>query len=277
MLLIALKLWAWLATDSIALLSSLADSLLDALASLLTLAAVRFAMEPADREHRFGHGKLEAVAGLVQGMIITGSAAYVAFRAFERLVVPEPIESPAIGLAVMLTSLVVTGSLVAFQRYVVRRTQSLAIRADSVHYAADILTNLAVLIAIVLTVQFGWHIADPLLGLVVVVLILNSVRQIVAQSLDVLLDRELPTETRLRVLEIVRAHPRVRGVHDLRTRTSSIDDFIQLHLELDPSLTLTAAHEISTEVERAVRAELPRAEVIIHVDPFGQSAPRDRY
>lgn len=276
-LLIGLKLWAWLATGSIALLGSLADSLLDLFASLITLTAVRFAMEPPDREHRFGHGKLEAVAGLGQAFIIAGSAAYVAVRAVQRLIAPAEITEVGVGTAVMTASIVITISLVALQRYVVRHTESLAIRADSMHYQADVLANLAVLAAIGLNAWLGWYMADPLLGLLVVALILNSVRQILTQSMDVLLDRELPRETRMRILDIVRRHPGVRGVHDLRTRTSSIDHFIQLHLELDPSLTLAAAHEISDAVESAVLAEFPRAEVIIHVDPYGYSEPRDRF
>jgi len=275
--LILLKLWAWLATDSIALLSSLADSFLDLFASLVTLAAVRYAMEPPDREHRFGHGKLEAIAGLAQAMIISASAVYVSIRAVNRLIEPEEIAAPIVGTVVMIASIAITTGLVTLQRFVISRTSSLAIRADSLHYQADILTNLAVLAAIGVNVGLGWYIADPLLGLVVVAVILNSVRQILRQAMDVLLDRELPSETRARILAIAREHPAVRGAHDLRTRTSSIDVFIQLHLELDPALTLAAAHEVSDEVEAAVLAELPRAEVIIHVDPYGYAEPRDRF
>jgi ferrous-iron efflux pump FieF len=179
----------------------LADSILDLCASLITLIAVKFALEPADKEHRFGHGKLEALAGLAQALIIFGSAIYVGVEAAIRMLTPAPVTEPAIGVAVMGASLVITAALVLLQRYVVRRTGSIAIRADSIHYQADFMTNIAVIAAIGLSAGLGWHAADPLLGIAVVIFILISIRQIVQQSMDVLLDRELPTETRERILE----------------------------------------------------------------------------
>jgi ferrous-iron efflux pump FieF len=275
--LVVLKLLAWLATDSIAVLSSLADSLLDLLASTMTYVAVRFAFEPADREHRFGHGKLEAIAGLVQACVILASAAYVAVQAVTRLLAPEPISAPAAGTGVMLVSLVLTIALVLYQRFVVRRTGSIAIGADQLHYLGDILTNFAVLVAIALSSGLGWHRADPVLGLFVVVVILASVRAIVLRALDVLLDRELPSSRREEILEIARAHEQVLGVHDLRTRTSGTQEFIQFHLELKPQLALSRAHDITHEVEAAVRLRFPRAEVIIHPEPYGIDDPRDSF
>lgn len=275
--LIGLKLWAWFATGSVAMLSSLADSLLDLLASGITLFAVKVAVSPADREHRFGHGKSEGIAGLVQAVIITGSAAYVCFRAIERLLAPSSVESPGVGIGVMLISLALTISLVAFQRFVVQRTGSLAIAADAVHYRSDILTNIAVLAAIYLSSTWGLHIFDPLLGLLVVALILWSVAIIVREALDVLLDRELPDEDRLRISEIVRAHPEVFGLHDMRTRSAGATKFVQFHLELDPKLRLSDAHVICDSVEREVRQIYPAAEVLIHADPYGLAEKRDPF
>jgi ferrous-iron efflux pump FieF len=275
--LVGLKSWAWLATDSVALLSSLADSLLDLLASLVTFFALRLALEPADREHRFGHGKAEAVAGLVQSLIIGASGIYVCVQAIRRLAAPIQIEQPGVGIAVMAVSLVFTTALVAFQRYVVRRTQSLAVGADAAHYQADILTNVAVLAAIVLNYRFEWYLADPLLGLVVVGLILSSVREIAVRSIDVLLDRELPTAVRQAIRDVVLSHSAIRGVHDIRTRSSGIAQFIQLHLELDENLSLGEAHTISEQVESDVKQHFPRAEVLIHVDPHGIAEPRDSF
>ena len=275
--LIALKVYASLATGSIAMLSSLADSLLDLLASLMTLLAVRFALEPADREHRFGHGKLEAVAGLTQALIILGSAAYVSFHAIERLISPAPVAEPGIGTIVMIISLMLTIGLVAFQTMVVRRTGSVAIGADELHYRVDVLTNIAVLVAIGASSGLGWHYADPVLGLVIVVVILFSVREIVTRVLDILLDRELPAASRAEIIAIARSHEEVYGVHDLRTRTSGTHEFIQFHLELDPKLTLARVHEISDEVEKEVMARFPRAEVIIHADPYGLVEPQDNF
>lgn len=275
--LIALKAWAWLATGSVALLSSLADSFLDLLASGITLFAVKVAVSPADREHRFGHGKSEGIAGVVQAVIISGSALYVCIQAIERLIAPAPVESPAIGSLVMLISLGLTISLALFQHYVVQRTESLAIAADAVHYRSDILTNVAVLVAIILSARWGLHIFDPLLALVVVGLILWSVQVIVRDVLNVLLDRELPDDDRRRIAAIARAHPEVRGLHDMRTRSSGAAQFIQFHLELDPKMSLTKAHEICDAVEAEVQENFPAAEVLIHADPYGLPESRDPF
>jgi ferrous-iron efflux pump FieF len=277
LLLVVLKLWAWFATGSVAMLGSLADSVLDLLASSMTLIAVRFALEPPDREHRFGHGKLEAIAGLVQSLIILGSANYVGFEAVRRLLAPAAIEAPGIGAIVILVSLTFTISLVFFQRAVVSRTASIAIGADAMHYKADVLTNLAVLAAIAASAAFGWHRADPILGLIVAAVILLSVRAIFLQSLDVLLDRELSSVSRKEILAIASQQPDVLGVHDLRTRTSGTHDFIQFHVELRPELSLARVHEISDRVERAVMESFPRAEVIIHADPYGLVEPQDQF
>jgi len=275
--LIAMKVWAWYATDSVALLSSLADSVLDLVASVITLFAVKVAVSPADREHRFGHGKSEGIAGLAQALIVTGSAAYVSVEAMTRLLLPTPVVQPAVGLGVMFVSLVLTASLVSFQLFVVRQTGSLAISADAVHYKADILTNIAVLVAIFSSAQWQLHVLDPLLGVVVVVLILLSVRVIAMNAIDVLLDRELPDDDRQRISEIAFAHPQVKGIHDLRTRSSGAAQFIQFHLELDSAITLIQAHEICDTVESNVRSGFPAAEVLIHADPFGLEENRDPF
>lgn len=275
--LVGLKVWAWVETDSVSLLGSLADSLLDLIASSITWFAVRVAHEPADREHRFGHGKSEAIAGLVQAVIITGSAGYVGFTALVRLMSPAEIGAPETGVAVMTASLVLTLGLVAFQHYVVKRTGSIAIGADAVHYRADVLMALAVLAAIFLNTRLGWHVADPLLGLVIVVMILLSVRTIALKAIDILLDRELPDEVRDAVHDIAAGHPAVRGVHDIRTRSAGTAQFMQFHLELDGELTLNDAHGICDEVEQSVRQRFPTAEVIIHADPHGIDEPRDPF
>lgn len=275
--LIVLKLWAYRESGSIALLGSLADSLLDLAASLITLIAVRIALVPADREHRFGHGKSEGVAGLVQSLIISASALYVGFEAVKRLIAPEPLEAPGIALGTIGVSLVLTLALFGFQRYVIAKTGSLAISADSVHYQADILTNIALLIGLGASYHFGWYALDPLLGLLVAVLILWSVKQIAAESLDVLLDRELPGRSRHKIKAILGAHPEVRGFHDIRTRSSGSMEFIQLHIELDPHMPLFEAHAISEEVAEEVQRAFPRAEVLIHIDPYGLEEPRDPF
>lgn len=269
LILIVLKTWAWSRTDSVSLLSSLADSVLDLLASLITVFAVAYALTPADREHRFGHGKSEGIAGLLQAVIVTISAAYVAIEAVARLLEPAPLRAPTVGLGVMGIALALTLGLVLYQRWVAKRTGSLAIAADATHYQADLATNAAVLVAIGLTALTQWYWLDALVGLGVVIVILLSVVSIVRRSLDVLLDRELSQEDRDRIGDIARNHSEVRGVHDLRTRSSGAAQFIQFHLELDPQLTLEEAHRISDQVELAVEQAFPQAEVLIHTDPHG--------
>ncbi len=275
--LIVLKIWAFNVTDSVSLLSSLADSLLDLIASLITFFAIRFALAPADREHRFGHGKSEGVAGLMQAFIVTGSALYVGIEAFQRLLQPVPVIAPIFGVAIMLVSMLLTLALVSFQHIVAKRTGSLAISADAAHYKADLATNLAVVLALGLDSLFGWFRLDALIGLLIVALILASVYKIATQALDVLLDRELPEADRSEVRRIATAHPAVLGMHDLRTRSTGASQFIQFHLELDPALSLMQAHNISDEVELAVQAGFPSAEVIIHADPYGVEEQRDRF
>jgi len=268
-LLIALKTGAWIATESIAMLSTLVDSLLDALASIVNLVAVRHALTPADREHRFGHGKAEALAAMAQSAFIAGSAVLLLFQAGERLIHPRPLAAPEVGLWVMAVSIVLTIALVAFQGWVVRQTKSVAISADSLHYRGDILVNLAVIAALVLGAWFGWLYADPILGTVIAVYILYNAWQIVREALDMLMDRELPDEDRKRVREIALSHEEVESLHDMRTRRSGPTSFIQFHLVMNAELTLLKAHEVSDEVELELRRAFPDAEILIHQDPTG--------
>lgn len=268
--LIVVKSAAWFATDSVALLSSLVDSVLDSLASLVNLFAVRHALVPADREHRFGHGKAEPLAGLAQAAFIAGSAVFLVFESVNRIVHPVVVDHGNIGIGVMVVSLVLTLALVRYQRHVIRRTGSLAITADWLHYASDIVLNLSVIVALVLSTRFGLHIADPLFALAIAGYIIWSAARIALQSLHQLMDRELPDADRERILAICRAHGEVRNVHELRTRASGMDIFIQLHLELDGNLTLLQAHRVADDVELQLRREFPNADVIIHEDPAGQ-------
>lgn len=274
-LLIAAKLAAWIATGSVALLSTLVDSALDAVASVLNLVAVRQALTPADDEHRFGHGKAEPLAGLGQSAFIAGSALFVIGEAGKRLFVPEPVVRSNVGIVVMVVSVILTLFLLRFQRMVVRETGSLAVRADSTHYAGDLATNFAVIAALIVQSTLGWNFVDPALAIVIALSLIWSAWHISKQSLDLLMDRELPEADRRRIVEISKGHAEVRNVHDLRTRSAGHDSFIQLHLELDPDISLSKAHVISDQVEEAIRAAYPNAEVIIHQDPAG--VPEERH
>ena len=267
--LVLLKTGAWLVTDSISLLSTLVDSLLDVAASMVNLLAVRQALSPADREHRFGHGKLEPLAALGQAAFITGSAVFLSITAVQRFVSPRPVQQEEVGILVMLTSIAATLLLVAYQRRIVRRTGSLAIRADSLHYTGDLLVNAAVIVALLLWLQTGWTWLDPAFAIAIAAYILVTAARIVRGAYDMLMDRELPEADRQRIVEIVRQHPQVIGMHDLRTRASGPHSFIQLHLELDGRMNLYQANVIADTVETDVANAFPDAEVIIHQDPHG--------
>jgi ferrous-iron efflux pump FieF len=273
-LLIAGKAAAALVTGSLSLLSSLIDSMLDLLASALNLWAIHQAAQPADREHRFGHGKAEPLAGLAQAAFVGGSAVFLLLQAADRLFDPQPVTQGRLGIAVMVLSIVLTGGLVLFQKWVIRRTGSVAVGADSLHYASDLLVNISVVIAIVLSTEFGWLRADAAFAIAIGLTILRSAWQILVSSLDLLMDHELPESDRQRIADIVRSHPSVLNMHDLRTRSSGAQSFIQLHLELDGSLSLIQAHAIAEEVMHRIEAAFPQAEVLIHEDPFGVAEKR---
>ncbi|MBS0472493.1 MAG: cation diffusion facilitator family transporter [Proteobacteria bacterium] len=267
------KLVTYILTDSIAMLASFADSALDIFASFVNLLAIRHALTPADREHRFGHGKAEPLAGLGQGGLIAGSAAFLIIESASRLLQPHPVEDAFTGVVVMVIAIVATGALVIYQRMVVARTGSVAVGADRMHYLGDLLINGGVIVGIVLSSQFGLLEADPLISIAISCVLLWSAWHVFMQSYHQLMDHELPDADREKIKAIVRGHADVRNLHDLRTRAAGTQSFIQLHLELDPRITLARAHEISDAVEHELLHAFPNAEVIIHQDPAGIEAP----
>lgn len=264
--LIAAKLFAWAASDSVSLLATLIDSMLDAVASIINLVAVRHALTPADKEHRFGHGKAEALAGLSQSLFIAGSAGYLLIEAWQRVIQPSAVESVELGIFVMAISIVATMLLLAFQRHVIKKTNSTAIRADALHYRTDLMVNGSVIVALLLA-NAGWPGFDGLFAGAIAIYILFSAREIIVTSYDHLMDRELPDEDRQKIKALVMQHPKARGLHDLRSRHSGTMTFIQLHLELDDDLSLMAAHKISDEVELSILNAFPGSEILIHIDP----------
>lgn len=268
-LLVTTKFGAWIATDSVAMLSALIDSALDVLASLVNLLAVRKALQPADQEHRFGHGKAEALAGLGQAAFISVSAVFLLFQATRRLASPEALENSGIGIAVMVLAIVATLALVIFQRYVVRQTGSLAIAADSLHFRSDLLLNASVIAALILSASFGWRSADPIFAIGIAAVVLFSAWRILRMAFDTLMDREFSDDLRERIRSITLSHPEVRDMHDLRTRKSGTNSFIQLHLDLAVDISLLRAHEIADAVEAKIKETFPEAEVMIHQDPEG--------
>ncbi|KAF0139167.1 MAG: cation efflux protein [Rhodospirillaceae bacterium] len=268
-ILVGVKLVAWIMTDSIALLSGLVDSLLDAAASLINLIAVHHALQPADPEHRFGYGKAEPLAGLGQSAFIAGSALFLSIQAVNRLFKPVPVDNILIGVGVMALSLILTFVLVTFQTRIIRRTRSVAISADRLHYLGDLLGNGSILVALGGVWLTGWPFIDPLFALLIALYILHSAGRIMTRSLNLLMDREFSERDRQRIRDIVAAEGEVIDMHDLRTRSSGPRDFIQLHLELDRSLPLWRAHEVAERVGLRLRQAFPAADVIIHEDPSG--------
>lgn len=266
-LLIVVKLFAWMWTDALSLQATLVDSILDTAASLLNLIAVRQAYLPPDKEHRFGHGKIEAVAALGQSFFIVGSAGWLMLEAFHRFLHPQKVESSIVGIAVMVFAIVITLFLILYQTYVIRKTRSTAILADSVHYRSDVMINGSVIVALVGGEWLDTSYLDPLFGMGISLYILSSAWKIAKDSFHILIDRELSDQERDQILKIALSHPKVLGCHDLKTRSSGRYSFIQLHLEMDGELSLKQSHAISDEVAKVLEEEFPHAEVIIHEDP----------
>ena len=274
LVLIGAKTVAWLLTESVSMLSSLVDSALDFVASLVTFLAVRHALIPADADHRFGHGKAEALAGLAQAGFIAASGGGLLLTVGDRILHPHQVQREAVGLAISALAIVLTLGLVIFQNHVVKRSGSIAISADKAHYATDLVSNIAVGIALFLSGTFDQPLIDAGMAALVALYLIRGAWHVGRDSLDVLMDRELPGPDRNRIADIARSDPDVRDVHDLRTRSAGLTKFIQLHVELDPALPLVTAHEIGDRVEAKLQEAYPDAEIILHVDPYGVMEPR---
>lgn len=266
--LVVVKIIAWLATDSLALMSSLVDSGMDMLASLTNFFAIRYALVPPDEEHRFGHGKVEYIGGMGQAVFIAITAGFVLSEGVFRLMRPVPVESSAIGLGVMVLSMLVTVGIIYFQKQAIDATDSTAVKADYLHYAMDLFSNFAVLVALVLVWAFDWLWADPLFAILVSLYILKGAYDIGKISFNHLMDREFEDDEREAIKHAVRAVEGVKGMHDLKTRRSGLLSFIQLAIYVDGKITLEAAHDITEAAERAVAKLYPHAEVFIHTDPL---------
>ncbi|WBM70578.1 CDF family cation-efflux transporter FieF [Buttiauxella sp. WJP83] len=265
-LLLLIKIFAWWNTGSVSILAALVDSLVDIAASLTNLLVVRYSLQPADEEHTFGHGKAESLAALAQSMFISGSALFLFLTGIQHLAEPSPMKQPVVGVVVTVIALVSTLILVTFQRWVVRKTQSQAVRADMLHYQSDVMMNGAILIALALS-WHGWHRADSIFALGIGVYILYSALRMGYEAVQSLLDRALPDDERQVIIDIINSWPGVKGAHDLRTRQSGPTRFIQVHIEMEDNLPLVQAHVIAEQVEQALLRRFPGSDVIIHQDP----------
>ena len=273
--LVAIKTFAYFASHSVAMLASLADSALDLFTSSLNLVAIRSALTPADAEHRFGHGKAEPLAGLAQGAFICASALFLVIQGVNRILAPEPIDNSVAALVVMCVAIACAIGLILYQRKVVSKTGSLAVEADQTHYLGDLATNIGVVLALLLSSVLGWTLADPIIAIAVAGIMAFTALHVGRQSFHQLMDHELPEAERARICRIALSHAAVKNVHDLKTRTAGLSTFIQLHLALDPKMSLSEAHAISDAVEAALLNAYPGADVIIHQDPEGVEPAHD--
>jgi ferrous-iron efflux pump FieF len=269
--LIALKAYAAVQTSSMAMLGSLADSGLDLVASLIVLLAVRIAAQPADYEHRFGHGKAEALAALVQVILISFSAMFIAFRSVQRLLSGAQTAEAELGIGVSVIALILTLGLITYQRHVVKRTGSLAIGTDRLHYSSDLLLNGSVIVALALDQLLGLTGADAIFGLLIAAWLLWGAWSSSSHALNQLMDREWPNEQRDEFLAATKEYPELAGLHDFRTRTSGTHNFVQFHVWVPAEWTVQQAHDRLDAVEEALQKRFPNTEILIHVDPEGQT------
>ncbi len=267
--LLALKSWAAVATGSVAMLGSLADTALDLAASLVLLFSVRYAAMPPDEDHRFGHGKAESLAALFQVALIAVSAALIAWRAIDRLTSDAVTVKAESGIAVSVIAIVATIALIAYQKSIIRRTGSVAIEADSLHYQSDLALNVSVILALVLDQYLGIAWIDPLFGVGIALWLAWGAWRGAARAIDQLMDKEWPDEKRRRFIEIAHRHDELKNLHDLRTRTSGNRDFAQFHVDMPADMTVEQSHDIIHRVEEDLCAHFPEVEVLIHIDPEG--------
>jgi len=277
LILIIVKTVAWLYTGSASILGSLIDSLMDSMASLITMLAVRYSIKPADSDHRFGHGKAESVAAIAQAAFVTGSGLFLLLYCLQHMLHREPyvVEHTPIGIALIVFAILLTLALLAFQSYVIQKTNSEAIRADRMHYKSDVLMNVVV-IAALFSAYFGWSNIDLVFGILIACYISYGAVRIGYDAVQTLMDKELSPEIDAQILAVACKHPKVCGAHDLRTRQAGGTYIIQLHIELEDSTSLQQAHQISDEVERGIQALYPRADIIIHQDPLSVVAQEMR-
>lgn len=269
-LLMAIKGYAAWHTGSVAMLGSLADTGLDLVASAMMLFGVRLAAQPADHDHRFGHGKAESLVALFQVTVIAVSAFAIFGRALDRWSTRQGTADAELGIAASAIAIAVTLSLITYQRFVIRQTGSVAISADHVHYQSDVLLNAAVIAALVLDQYLGIAGADPLFGIAIALWLLWGAWRASSAAIDQLMDKEWPPEKRRRFVEVAGRHPELKGLHDLRTRTSGTTDFVQFHIWMDPRMTIAEAHEVTDRIEQSLADAFPGTEVLIHIDPEGQ-------
>ncbi len=270
-LIIVAKIFGWFVTESVTILASLVDSLLDICVSIMNLLAVHYALQPPDHEHRFGHGKVEDIAVFSQAVFFALSGVFVIYTATQRFFTPneQVVSAGQFGIEILLFSIIITIIIIAFQRYVMRRAKSNVIEADSLHYFVDFLTNGCAILGIMITAYWKLPIFDNITAILISLYIVYNATKLFRKAFNNLMDHELGEDERQIIINVIRSHKNILGFHDLKTRYAGVKPFIQFHLELDENILLKQAHNISIEIEQALLARFPNAEIIIHQDPEG--------
>lgn len=256
-------------TGSLSVLSSMTDSLADVISSLITMIAVIYADKPLTCDHRYGYGKAEAVSALVQAAFISGSACFILYDAVYRLQHPVELVHTAIGIWVMLVSLLLTAALIMFQKHIIKRINSQAIEADNEHYVIDLAANLAVLLSLLAVKYLHWMWVDMAAAVAISVYLISTAWKIARRALEEITDKEIDAPTKTAILKAVAEAQGVKGYHDFRSRLSGNRLFMEIHLEFDGALPLYETHRLSDAVEEKITALYPHAQVIIHQDPYG--------
>jgi ferrous-iron efflux pump FieF len=269
LLLCLIKAAAVIYTGSLSVLSSMIDSLADVLSSIITFVAVRFSDRPMSEHHRYGYGKIEAVSALVQAAFIVGSAGFILYDGINRFIKPVEVHQTTIGLLVMMASLILTFVLIVFQKFVVIKTKSKAIEADSAHYTVDILSNLSVILSLFVVRYLHWQWFDIVVAVLIAIYLIINAGKLTYDALSEITDAEVDDNIKNNIIDIVCAVNGVKGYHDFRSRVSGARMFIEIHLELDGNLSLYTTHAIVDKAEEKIIAAYPQAQVIIHQDPFG--------
>lgn len=270
-ILILIKGYAYWKSDSVAVLATFTDSLTDGAISLMMLVALRYALRPADRDHRHGHGKMEGIASLFQAAFLAAAGLFLVFESINRFADPVVPTDHLLGITVAVIAMVLSFILVMVQKYCLARAPSLAVQADQAHYSTDIFLNGSVIASLLISYNNGPQWIDPVCAVLVAVYYAIAARKIALDATAMLMDKELPEAVRLKIREIIRRHPDILGHHDLRTRKSGMVIHISMDVELDPRLTLEHSHEIIRALEHDLLDDFPYAEIIIHADPFGDT------
>lgn len=264
-----IKSYGWIVTDSVAVLASFLDAILDILAALVNLIAIRLALSPPDNKHRFGHDKFQDLAVFAQSIFFGVSGLFIIFSSIKKFSHKVELEHYEVGVFIMITSIILNLCLMLFQTYVIKVTNSQIIKADRLHYSADFFTNIAVVISLQISHSFKFDYVDPIFAILIALYIMYGSYQLFTKAIHNLIDAELDDKERSKILKIIAGFAEIKGLHELKTRYAGNKLFIQCHLEMAGTMTLYRAHELTHDIMAKISESFPESEIIIHQDPAG--------